>query len=153
MLSANRFDFELFCFINAGVMACGVAEATGLGFVCFAVINPCVLTANKVDFGLFLLPPRIIYYFIFLANLCAASISAVANADLTGVCTDGTIEDVCTVSCREGYTASELVRGASLRASLRFEKRLNFSIKPRKLSILYRSFMDRSEALATMPVN
>ena len=30
---------------------CGVAEATGLGFV-FVVINPRVLSANRVDFGL-----------------------------------------------------------------------------------------------------
>ena len=29
------------------------AEATGLGFVCFVVINPCVLSASRVDFGLF----------------------------------------------------------------------------------------------------
>ena len=36
-----------------GVMGCGAAEATGLGFVCFVVINPCVLSANRVDFGLF----------------------------------------------------------------------------------------------------
>ena len=39
------------------------AEATGLGFVCFVVINPCVLSANRVDLGFFvsyfpiLLPP------------------------------------------------------------------------------------------------
>ena len=33
-------------------MGCG-AEATGLGFVCFVVINPCVLSANRVDFGVF----------------------------------------------------------------------------------------------------
>ena len=33
---------------NVGVMGCGAAEATGLGFVCFVVINPCVLSANKV---------------------------------------------------------------------------------------------------------
>ena len=32
-------------------------------------------------------------------------------------------------------------------ASLRFEKRLKFSINPRKLSIFYRSFSNRSEAL------
>ena len=34
-------------------MGCGTAEATGLGFVCFVVINACVLSANRVDFGLF----------------------------------------------------------------------------------------------------
>ena len=33
-------------------MGCGAAEATGLGFVCFVVINPRVLSANRVDFGL-----------------------------------------------------------------------------------------------------
>ena len=30
-------------FTYAGVMGCGAAEATGLDFVCFVVINPCVL--------------------------------------------------------------------------------------------------------------
>ena len=29
------------------------AEATGLGFVCFVVINPRVLSANRVDLGFF----------------------------------------------------------------------------------------------------
>ena len=28
-------------------------EATGPGFVCYVVINPCVLSANRVDLGLF----------------------------------------------------------------------------------------------------
>ena len=37
--------------------------------------------------------------------------------------------------------------GGMIRASLRFDKRLNFSIYPRKLSIFCRSFSDRSEAL------
>ena len=37
-------------YVTSPVMA---AEATGLGFVCFVVINPCVLLANRVDFGLF----------------------------------------------------------------------------------------------------
>ena len=32
---------------------CGAEEATGMGFVCFVVINPCVLSANRVDFGFF----------------------------------------------------------------------------------------------------
>ena len=41
---------------------CGAAESTCLVFVCFVVINPRVLSANKVDLGLFLshkilLPP------------------------------------------------------------------------------------------------
>ena len=35
----------------AGVMGCGAAEATGLGFAFFVVINPCVLSANRVDLG------------------------------------------------------------------------------------------------------
>ena len=35
-------------------MGCGAAEATGLGFVCFVVINPRVLSANSVDLGFFL---------------------------------------------------------------------------------------------------
>ena len=35
------------------VMECGATEASGLGFVCFVVINPHVLSANRVDFGLF----------------------------------------------------------------------------------------------------
>ena len=35
-------------------IGCGATEATGLGFVCFVVINPCVLSANRVDLGFFL---------------------------------------------------------------------------------------------------
>ena len=46
-----------YCSINfllyAGVMGCGAAEATDLGFVCFVVINPCVLSAYRVYFGIF----------------------------------------------------------------------------------------------------
>ena len=34
-------------------MGCGVAEATGLGFVCLVVLNPRVLSANRVDFEFF----------------------------------------------------------------------------------------------------
>ena len=34
-------------------MGCGAAEATGLGVVCFVVINLRVLSANRVDSGLF----------------------------------------------------------------------------------------------------
>ena len=52
-----------FKFIYANILhGCGAAEATG--FVCFVVINPCVLSANRVDLGFFyfinfpiLLPP------------------------------------------------------------------------------------------------
>ena len=40
-------------FVRWRVMGCGAAEATGLCFVCFVVINPRVLSANRVDFGLF----------------------------------------------------------------------------------------------------
>ena len=36
-------------------MGCGAAEATGLGFVCFVVLNPCVFSANRVDLGFFVL--------------------------------------------------------------------------------------------------
>ena len=35
------------------VMGWGAAEATGLGFVCFVIINQCVLSANRVDFRFF----------------------------------------------------------------------------------------------------
>ena len=35
-----------------GVIGCGAAEATDLGFSCFVVINPRVLSAYRVDFGL-----------------------------------------------------------------------------------------------------
>ena len=38
---------------HAGVMGCGGAEAIGLGFVCFVVINPRVLSANRVDLSSF----------------------------------------------------------------------------------------------------
>ena len=34
-------------------IGCGAAEATGLGFVCFVVINPRVLSANRVDLDFF----------------------------------------------------------------------------------------------------
>ena len=39
-------------YITPTLMECGPAEATGLGFVCFVVINPRVLSANRVYFGL-----------------------------------------------------------------------------------------------------
>ena len=60
------FYFYNFPFSHAGVMGCGTAKATDLSFVCFVIINPCVLSsANRVDFGLFcfinfpfLLPPH-----------------------------------------------------------------------------------------------
>ena len=42
------------------LMGCGAAEATGLGFVCFVVINLHVLSANRIDFGLF--------FFIYFPN-------------------------------------------------------------------------------------
>ena len=42
---------------EAGIMGYGAAEVTGLGFVCFVVINPRVLSSNKVDFDLFS-PPK-----------------------------------------------------------------------------------------------
>mgnify|MGYP003571761694 CR=1 FL=1 len=45
----------LFFQFYAGVMGYGAAEATGLGFVCFVAINPCVLLANRVDLGFFVL--------------------------------------------------------------------------------------------------
>ena len=35
-------------------MGCGAAEATGLGFVCFVIINSRMLSANRDYFGLFL---------------------------------------------------------------------------------------------------
>ena len=46
-----------------GVIGCGAAEATGLGFVCVVVLNPRVLSASRVDLGFFsfinvpILPP------------------------------------------------------------------------------------------------
>ena len=51
----------LFCFRNFSiepplsprVMGCGAAEVTGLGFVCFVVMTPCVLSASRIDYGLF----------------------------------------------------------------------------------------------------
>ena len=38
---------------EAGVMGCGAAEVTDLSFVFFYFIYPRVLSANRVDFGLF----------------------------------------------------------------------------------------------------
>ena len=63
----------------AGVMGCGAAEATGPGFVCFVVLNPHVLSANRVDFGFLyfinvILPPPppvsifIVFVFVFLSS-------------------------------------------------------------------------------------
>ena len=43
-----RIDFVILV-----VMGCGAGEATDLGFACFVVINPCVLSTNRVDFELF----------------------------------------------------------------------------------------------------
>ena len=34
-------------------MGCGAAESTCLGFVCFVVINPRLLSTNRVDLGFF----------------------------------------------------------------------------------------------------
>ena len=59
------------------VMGCGAAEATGLDFVCFIVINPCVLSTNRVDLGsfciinfpIFLPPPPCFYFFLELCFL------------------------------------------------------------------------------------
>ena len=39
-------------------MGCGAAEAAGLGFVCFVVINSRVLLGDRVDFGL-------VFFFLF----------------------------------------------------------------------------------------
>ena len=51
----STFFIDLLRFTYAGVMGCSAAEATGLGFVCFVVINPLMLSAaDRVDFWLFL---------------------------------------------------------------------------------------------------
>ena len=42
-------------------MGYGAAEATGLGFFCFAIINLRVLSANRVDSGFF--PPQTFFNF------------------------------------------------------------------------------------------
>ena len=41
------------------------AEATGLGFVCFVVINPCVLSANRAWFWAFFVSWIFQFYLIF----------------------------------------------------------------------------------------
>ena len=46
MVSVNEDTWEY-----AGVMGCGAAVAIGLAFVCFVVINPRVLSANRGDLG------------------------------------------------------------------------------------------------------
>ena len=56
-------------------------------------------------------------------------------------------------SCRKssryaGWGCIPVIQG--VRASLRFEQRLNFSINPRKLSIFYRSCSNGGDALAVM---
>ena len=49
---------------------CGAAEATSLGFVCFVVINPHVLSANRVDCRLFCFinSPYPRYYLFFISR-------------------------------------------------------------------------------------
>ena len=42
-----------FLFFFQILMGYDVAEATGLGFVCFVVINPGVLSVNRVDSSFF----------------------------------------------------------------------------------------------------
>ena len=55
--------FKILSFLFAGVMGCGAAEATDLGFVCFFFVNPRVLSANPSWFWAFcvinfpILPP------------------------------------------------------------------------------------------------
>ena len=44
----------------AGVMGCGTAEETGMGFVCFVVINPPILGFFFFISYLFLLNPSLI---------------------------------------------------------------------------------------------
>ena len=46
--NSSNLDFFWFYFISFLP-----AESTGLGFVCFIVINLCVLSANRVDLGSF----------------------------------------------------------------------------------------------------
>ena len=41
-------------------VTCGAAEATSMGFVCFVVINPRVLSANIIDLSFF-----VSYIFLF----------------------------------------------------------------------------------------
>ena len=41
----------LFVLLPAPLPVMGAAEVTGLGFVCFVVINPCVLSANRAGLG------------------------------------------------------------------------------------------------------
>ena len=53
------------------------AEATGLGFVCFVVINTSVLSANGVDFGLF---------FCFISNLPPPPQIAVGGKSYNAYC-------------------------------------------------------------------
>ena len=50
--STSHLQLDWLLFVLFFTLRCGAAEATGLGFVCF-VINPCVLSANRVNFGLF----------------------------------------------------------------------------------------------------
>ena len=80
---------DIWGFVGDILMGCGAAEATGLGFVCFIVINPCVLSTNIVDFGLFLfhnfsnftsVPDRYLYTIVFI------EISFVLRVDLGFFC-------------------------------------------------------------------
>ena len=56
---------------------CGAAEATGLGFVRFVVINPRVLSANRIDLGFFF-----VYEF---SKFTYAGVMGCGAAELTGL--------------------------------------------------------------------
>ena len=58
-------------------MRCVAAEATGLGFVCFVVINPRVLSANGVDLGFF--------YFFHQSIFSYAGVTGCGAAEATGL--------------------------------------------------------------------
>ena len=72
MFHANRADFGLF-FVHkfltyAGVMGCGAAEATGLGFVCFVVTGlgvVCFVAFNPLCF----LPTELIWVSFFVPSI------------------------------------------------------------------------------------
>ena len=104
----------------AGVMGCGAAEATGLGFVCFVVLNPRVLSANRVDFGLCL--------FHIFSHFTPPPPSIAPNRD--AVLHFGRPEKYYCIAAG----VPEIRRrgdGCTTRASLWSDNRLNFSINPR----------------------
>ena len=79
-------------------MGCGAAEATGLGFVCYVVINPHVLSASRVDLGF------LFHKFSNFTPLPSSNTIGISSMDAEGAltCLEGFAAPNC-VLCSKGY--------------------------------------------------